>query len=164
MTPEPTASKVYGAANPTLTGTITGLENNDPISATYTTSATASSDVNIDPITATLNDPTNRLGNYTVTLNPGILTITPAPLVVTPASFARFYGAANPPLTGTLSGVLNGDAITASFSTLADASSPAGSYTITAALAGGERAGRLHRHGQQRDADGDQAALTGDRR
>ena len=71
-----------------------------------------------------------------MTISAGTLTITPAPLVVTPDSFARLYGAANPTLTGTLSGVENGDAITASFSTPADASSPAGAYSITAALSG----------------------------
>ena len=75
-------TRVYGAANPALTGTITGLENNDPISATYTTSADAASDAGTDPITATLNDPTDRLGNYTVTTNAGTLTITLLPLVV----------------------------------------------------------------------------------
>ena len=129
-------SRLYGAASPTLTGTITGLENNDPITAAYTTSADAASDAGTDPITATLNDPTNRLGNYTVTTSAGTLTITPAPLVVTPNSFARLYGAANPTLTGTLSGVENGDTVTASFSTLANASSAAGLYSFTAALSG----------------------------
>ena len=126
----------YGAANPILTGTITGLENNDPITAQYSTSATAASDVGVDPISVALSDPMNLLGNYTVTTSAGTLTITPAPLVVTPDSFARLYGAANPTLTGTLSGVQNGDAITASFSTLANASSAAGPYSITAVLSG----------------------------
>ena len=34
-------SKVYGAALPTLAGTLTGVVNNDAITATYTTTATA---------------------------------------------------------------------------------------------------------------------------
>ena len=134
------ASKVYGAATPALIGTITGLENNDPITATYTTSASATSDAGTDPIGATLDDPASALGNYAVTIHPAILTITPAPLSVTPDSFARLYGAANPLLTGTLTGVQNGDAITASFSTPASAASAAGRYSISAALGGAEMA------------------------
>ena len=78
--PSPTSSKVYGAANPALTGTITGLQNDDPITASYTTSAAAASDVGGYPIVATLSDPAKTLGNYTVTLNTGTLTVTPAPL------------------------------------------------------------------------------------
>ena len=130
------ASRIYGALNPALTGTITGLANNDSITATYTTSANATSDAGTDPISATLNDPASKLGNYTVTINPGILTIAPAPLLVAPNSVVRLYGAANPLLTGTLSGIENGDSITASFSTLANATSPVGPFSITAVLSG----------------------------
>ena len=105
--------RLYGAANPALTGTITGVQNNDPITATYATSAAATSGVGEYPITSTLNDPMNLLGNYAVTTSAGTLTVTPAPLLVTPDSLVKTYGAANPTLTGTLSGVQNGDALTA---------------------------------------------------
>ena len=74
------ASRSYGAVNPAFTGTITGLKNSDPITATYTTTATPASPVGTYPITAVLADPNNLLGNYTVTNNPGTLTVTPAAL------------------------------------------------------------------------------------
>ena len=71
------ATVPYGAPIPTLTGTVAGLQNNDPITAAYLTTATAGSPVNSYPITASLSDPAGRLGNYKVTLNTGTLTITP---------------------------------------------------------------------------------------
>jgi hypothetical protein len=83
----------------------------------------------------TLNDPTAKLGNYTVTSSNGTLTITPAPLTVAAANASRTYGANNPPFTGTIAGIKNGDAITATFATTAIASSPVGSYPITPTLA-----------------------------
>jgi hypothetical protein len=73
-------TKVYGAALPTLTGTLAGVVNGDNITASFSTTATAASDVVPGgyTITATLNDPNGRLSNYTVTNTPGTLTITPA--------------------------------------------------------------------------------------
>jgi hypothetical protein len=53
----------------------------------------------------------------------------------------RSYNQANPPLTGTLSGIRNADPIAASYSTTAATSSPVGSYPITPALS--DPAGRL---------------------
>src|SRR5439155_25497110 len=76
-------SKVYGAANPTLTGTATGVMSGDGITASYSTGATQSSGVGGYAITAVLNDPNNKLGNYTVTNTPGTLTVNPATLTVT---------------------------------------------------------------------------------
>jgi HSP20 family molecular chaperone IbpA len=129
-------TRLYGAANPTLTGAVSGLKNGDAITASYSTSATAASDVGGYAITASLSDPGGKLGDYAVTLNQGTLTVTPAPLTVTPDNQTRAYGAPNPALTGTVSGVKNGDAITASYSTAATATSPVGAYAITASLSG----------------------------
>src|SRR5207253_6879163 len=70
-------SKLYGAAVPTLTGSLTGVQNGDNITAGYATAATAVSHAGAYAITATLNDPDGRLGNYTVTNNPGTLTVAP---------------------------------------------------------------------------------------
>ena len=61
------ATRVYGDPNPAFTGTITGIKNGDNITATYSTTATAASPVGTYPITPALVDPTNKLGNYTVT-------------------------------------------------------------------------------------------------
>ena len=82
----------------------------------------------------TLNDPANALGNYTVTASNGTLTITPASLTVRAADQRRLFGAANPPFTGELTGVVAGDAISAMYSTAATVTSPAGTYAITPTL------------------------------
>jgi hypothetical protein len=88
-----------GEVNPPFSGTIAGLKNGDVITASYSTMATPSSAAGPYPITATLSDPGNRLGNYTVTNTPGTLTvlascsamIMPAPLP--PAALAQIYAA-----------------------------------------------------------------------
>jgi hypothetical protein len=82
VTPNP-ASKVYGTANPAFTGSITGLVAGDTITATYASGATTTTAVGVyssgvDAIAATLSDPGNKLGNYTLTQNLGTLTITQA--------------------------------------------------------------------------------------
>ena len=71
---------VYGSPLPTLTGTLSGVVNGDSIAASYSTTATSSSDVNSGgyAITASLSDPNSRLNNYTVTNTPGTLTIAKA--------------------------------------------------------------------------------------
>ena len=82
-------NKFENDPNPTLTGSITGLKNNDNITATFSTTATISSGVGTYPITFTLNDPNGRLVNYTVTTNLGTLTVQPmaAPVItVNPVS------------------------------------------------------------------------------
>ncbi|HLX60884.1 MAG TPA: MBG domain-containing protein [Planctomycetota bacterium] len=127
-------SRTYGAANPTLTGVITGIQNSDNISATYATSATALSVVGNYTIVPTLADPGNKLGNYTVTSTNGMLAVKPAALVVTPLDVSRVYGLPNPALSGDVSGIQNGDNITADFSTTATAASNAGAYPINATL------------------------------
>jgi hypothetical protein len=127
-------SRVYGDPNPTLTGTIVGIKNGDNITATYSTTATQTSPVGTYPITATLNDPTAKLGNYSVTTNNGTLTITAAPLTVTAANASRVYGDPNPAFTGTIVGIKNGDNITATYSSTSVATDPVGTYAIVPAL------------------------------
>jgi hypothetical protein len=77
------ATKVYLQPNPTFTGTISGIQNNDNITATYSSPATDTSLAGTYPIIPSLVDPDSKLGNYSVTLVNGILTITPAALTVT---------------------------------------------------------------------------------
>jgi uncharacterized repeat protein (TIGR01451 family) len=74
---------VYGSPVPTLTGTLTGVVNGDNITASYSTSATSTSDVGAYAITATLNDPSGRLSYYSVTNNSGTLTIGKADQTIT---------------------------------------------------------------------------------
>ena len=128
------ASRLYGDPNPAFTGTITGIKNGDNITATYSSTATVTSPVGTYPITPALADPTNKLSNYTVTSTNGTLTVNPAPLTVTGANASMIYGDPVPVVTGTITGLKNGDAITAAFSTTATSASPVGTYAITAAL------------------------------
>jgi hypothetical protein len=54
--------------------------------------------------------------------------------VVTAASAIRAYGQANPVFTGTITGLTNGDNITATYSTTATVNSPVGTYPIIPSL------------------------------
>ncbi len=68
-------SRVYGTANPELTGSLAGIQYCDDVSATYATAATISSDVGVYAITPALNDPAGKLANYEVTVISGVLAI-----------------------------------------------------------------------------------------
>ncbi len=126
----------YGAANPVLTGTLTGVIPGDGITVSYTTTATATSAAGTTyMITPVLADPNNKLSNYTVSSTTGTLTVTAAPLTVSIVNQVRYFGLANPTLTGSVSGVLNQDGITATYSTVAAANSPVGTYPIISTLA-----------------------------
>jgi uncharacterized repeat protein (TIGR01451 family) len=128
-------SRVYGDPNPVFTGTIVGIKNADNITATYSSAATAASPIGTYPIVAALLDPTAKLTNYAVTITNGTLTITPAPLTVTAANATRLYGSPNPVFTGTIVGIKNADAITATYSSPATVTSDVGAYPIIPALA-----------------------------
>jgi uncharacterized repeat protein (TIGR01451 family) len=128
------AGRQYGDANPLFTGTITGIKNSDPITATYASVADPTSSVGTFPIVPTLVDPALKLTNYSVLATNGILTVSPAPLSVTGGNASRIYGDPNPVLSGTLAGIKNADNITATFASTAAAASPAGSYPITPTL------------------------------
>jgi hypothetical protein len=60
--------------------------------------------------------------------------VSPAPLIVTASNASRIYGVANPPFTGAIAGLENGDNITASFNCNATPASPAGTYPIVPSL------------------------------
>ena len=133
-------SRTYGAANPTLTYTIGTFVNGDSQATATTgqpgesTSATASSA--IGPYTITLTAGTLASTNYTLSLVNGTLTVTPATLTLTANSVSRTYGAANPTFTGNLSGAVNNDQLTETFSTTATTASPAGTYAIVPSATG----------------------------
>jgi fibronectin type 3 domain-containing protein len=86
-------SRVYGAANPTFTGSVNGGVNGDAFTETFATTATTSSTVgayNIVPSVTGAN-----LGNYNVTIQDGTLTITQAtPTINWAAPHAITYGTA----------------------------------------------------------------------
>ena len=68
-------SRLPGQANPTVTGSLVGLTNNDAITMSFSTTATPASPPGNYPITPLLNDPGTRLPNYLITTNPGTLTV-----------------------------------------------------------------------------------------
>ena len=87
------ATRAYGAANPTFTGTVTGAQNGDTFTESFATTATTTSAVGSYPIVPSVTG--TNLGNYTVTIVNGALTVTGAATTTTltaPASAA--YGAA----------------------------------------------------------------------
>lgn len=127
-------TRTYGDANPTLTGTLTGGRPVDQLSATYSTTATASSPVGDYPIVPAIHDPNGVLGGYTVTLTNGTLRVTKRALSVTARNATRPAGTANPTFTATATGLVNGDTLAGigiTCSSTATASSPAGTYPIT---------------------------------
>jgi hypothetical protein len=130
------ASRPYGTANPSFTGTTAGLVNGDIINVTFITTATTNSPVGTYPIVPNVSGA--ALTNYNLTVNNGTLTITANgnSLVIDVNSAARVYGAANPAFSGTVAGVLPGDNIVVTYSTTATPTSPAGSYPIGASVAG----------------------------
>jgi hypothetical protein len=149
VTPAPLAvtasdkSRVYGDANPTLDGTLTGLKNNDNITASYSTMATVASPVGTYAIVPALADSGQKLGNYTVTVTNGTLTVTAKALTITANNQSKTYGQ-TVTFTGTeftTVGLVNGDTVTSV--TLNSAGAPATAtvagapYTITPSTAVG---------------------------
>ena len=128
------ASRLYGQANPLFSGSVIGLANDDNLGITYTTAATPASSIGTYSIVPAFGDPNNKLGNYALTANDGTLTVGQTPLSVVAASQTRAYGQSNPTLTGSLTGVVNDDSITASYSTTATTESLVGSYSIVPSI------------------------------
>src|SRR5262249_41493495 len=131
-------TRTYGAANPTLTVGYSGFVNGDTIAsltapATATTPATTASSGGSYTIT-----PSGAASpNYTFTHVNGTLTVTAAPLTITANDKTKVYGAANPTLTVSYAGFVNGDTPASlttppSIATTATAASGAGTYPITA--------------------------------
>jgi subtilisin-like proprotein convertase family protein len=134
-------NKVYGAALPAFTASYSGFANGDTSSSlttqpTLATGATVSSPVATYAITAS----GAVDANYTISYVPGILTINPAVLTITANDTNKVYGAALPTFTASYAGLVNGDtasslATPVTLGTSATASSPVGTYTITASSA-----------------------------
>jgi hypothetical protein len=128
------ATKMYGTANPPLTGTVTGLANGDTtvsVGLAYSTTATQTSGVGTYPITVTITN-----ANYSLSGTPGTLTVTGAALNVAANNATKIYGTVNPAFSGNITGGLNGDTFTASYTTSATSASPAGQYAIVPSVTG----------------------------
>src|SRR6185503_4615908 len=101
----------------------------------YSTPATPASNVGSYPIVPAVSDNgTGALVNYTVLLVNAALSITQATLTVSAANASMIYGDPVPALSGTITGIRNGNNITATYSTTATSASPVGSYPIVPTL------------------------------
>src|SRR5262249_15434271 len=133
-------SRAYGTANPALTASYSGFVNGDTAASlttppTIATTSTAASPAGTYPITAS---GAAAGANYTIAYVNGTLTVTPATLTITASDKTRAYGAANPALTVSYTGFVNGDTAASLTTppTVATAATPAsavGAYPITAA-------------------------------
>ena len=122
-------SKTYGDADPALSYQITSgsLVNGDSFTGSLT--RLAGNNVGtyaVQPGTLSLST------NYTLLFAGANLTINPKSASVTPGAGAKTYGSSDPVLTGTLSGFLPSDNVTAIFARTAGEA--VGTYTISAAL------------------------------
>jgi hypothetical protein len=91
-------NKVYGDADPILTGTLTGFMLADGVTATYSRAAGETVLGSPYTIIATLS-PTEVLSNYDITHNTADLTITTRPITVTADAKSKTYGDTDPTLT-----------------------------------------------------------------
>ena len=133
------ATITYGGSAPAIAASFSGFENGDSSSAlgnTLTCSTVASATSNVGSYVSTCSGASDS--NYTLNYVSGMVTVTPAALTVTANSQTRAFGAANPTLTATISGYVNGQTLATSgvtgqpvCATTATASSPGGSYPIT---------------------------------
>jgi hypothetical protein len=121
------ATKVYGQADPTLTGTLSGFLPADNVTASY--SRVAGENVGTYAISASLS-PAGVLANYDIAYNTASLTISHLAATITPIASSKLWGAADPTLTGTLTGFLPG--ITATWTRVQGEN--VGTYPITATL------------------------------
>ena len=128
------ATRAYGATNPAFAGTVTGAQNGDTFTESFSTTATAASNVGSYPIVPAASG--TNLGSYSVVIVDGALTVTPAALTAAANNASRVYGAANPALSGTVTGAVGSDSFTESFTTTATAASNVGSYPIVPAVSG----------------------------
>jgi hypothetical protein len=137
------ASRTYGSANPTFSGTVTGFVGSDTQgnattgTLSFTSPATSSSNAGSYAINGS--GLTANNGNYTFVQAAGnatALTVTAATLTYTANAASRAYGAANPAFSGTVTGFVGSDTQgnattgTLTFTSPATSSSNVGSYAI----------------------------------
>lgn len=131
------ASRMYGDGNPEFTSTYTGFVNGEDASVvtsngSYSTTATAKSDVGMYPVKQM--DATAQ--NYVFEYEDGTLTVNKAPLTMTANDKTMSYGGAIPTFDAKYEGLKNNETqpvwLTApSLSTTATSASKVGTYPIT---------------------------------
>jgi sugar lactone lactonase YvrE len=133
------ATRVYGSPNPSFTASASGAVSGDTFTLSGSSVATSSSPAGTYSIVPAATGA--NLANYNVVYVNGTLTVGKATLTVTPGSESVPAGSLSTPffLSATITGLVNGDRPTAytgfpSLTTTATASSPPGSYPITATI------------------------------
>jgi hypothetical protein len=131
-------SQVYGTpANLTtaLPGALATGINGENLQIAYSSLGNiASATVGNYAITGVASTGTGLLSDYDITLANGTLTVTQAPLTVTGTNRTMPTGSTPATQSGVITGLKNGDAFPAAYSTTATANSPAGSYPVTGLL------------------------------
>jgi uncharacterized repeat protein (TIGR01451 family) len=130
---------VYGAAEPALTYTASGtLYYDDTYAVISGVVLSAPTGAAATVGTHVIDASGGVAANYEVTAVDGTLTVNRAALTVTADDKQRLSGEANPPLTATISGFVNGETLPTSgvtgspaLNTTATPSSPVGTYPIT---------------------------------
>jgi gliding motility-associated-like protein len=133
--------KVYGDANPAFSVSYTGFVNGETaavLNSPSTAIVTAGVNALTSPGTYTITASGGSAANYNIAPASGTLTISQAPLRVTANNAIRNFGEANPALTVTYSGFVNGEnenniSTKPTATTVANTSSPVGTYAIVAA-------------------------------
>jgi hypothetical protein len=131
--PELAASATGLPAGLGLSVTSTSDDSTVPGTRTWTVTGSVSAPPGTYPVTVSVTDADGNVGTTSFAID-----VTPAPLTVTADPQSRLFGAANPPLTATLSGFVLGQSLatsdvagSASCTTTAATFSPPGDYPIT---------------------------------
>ena len=118
-------SKVYGARDPELQATVTGLVGTDTI--TYEITRQPGQDAGTYVISPSGD---TKQGNYNIKYVNGTFTIRPRNLTVTPNSFTKYYKEKDPTFTAKVTGAIKGE--TVSYTLKRERGEATGTYTITA--------------------------------
>ncbi len=127
--------KVYGDADPTLTGTLSGFVAGDGVTAVY--SRTAGETVASSPYTiSAVLSPAGVLGNYNITYNTAEFNITKRSATWTTNPNSKTYGNSDPVglTTGFGSNFVASDNVTATYTRVAGENASPPTYHITATL------------------------------
>lgn len=138
LTVSASATKLYGAAVSSPVVSYSGFKFNDSVSVvsgapTISHSVLATSNVGNYAITVGVG--TLSANNYLFVTGGGNYAVTKAPLSVSANAASRSYGLSNPVFTGTVTGVVNSDAISATFASSATPTSAVGVYSAASAEA-----------------------------
>lgn len=122
-----TYGPALGSAQLNATASVPGVFTYTPAAGSVPSAGTQTLSVTFTPTDAT---------DYSSTSATVAVNVSKAPLAVAANNVTRAFGAANPVFTGTVSGVVNADVLTETFSTSATAASPVGTYAIVPAITG----------------------------